>query len=670
MSRLECLLLTFIVVFANRVVRGRSDNVTVPVDTLVNLTNHNELWTMMLKECEEPSLVCVQNNVFRYLKKTLDETNDLQFTSFLKFTKNHLNYNKTSRSSDGDQEEFWHQDEFPIESMSRSLQDETRKFLMTHDVELSLPETFLPNSFLRIAPKGFENNGALVNLEVVSQDLEESRGVEQGRLFKKLAKFINEKIIYAVLAILLVIKLLAVKFLFILPLIVGAATAKKLLLKILLFVFPFLHHVFKFCAYYPIQAKFHHHKHLISHIHQIAPHKHHEHHEEFEVGPPGYEHHGEHYAEFDDDVSVLPDDGGFGHGLISHRKDPIHENEISSLYGGVAASRRKPHRPLTSKEIERTLAKAEKEAIIKARLEKERLRIRDENLKLQEELNQALKLQEKLKHQANYLKKVPHTKISASIPYNRHGIGPPLRTNPSSFDPVPGPVGQQGPGLDLPAGYIPQHTVPQRPPQQFNPQPVSQNHFENSYQQPSNKVHQQNVEGPVYRPDSEPISSNKVTQTDSAQKPVDPRVSVFDNSGEVKNVGNGLKYSAQITGQSGEKTIVEQQAIYEAASITYDPFYSPMLKKIDNILQSLGFVEEPCKERLICSMYKSPTKYSPHSNLVSAELSRDSSELAKPTSTNSAVIRFYKYVQAARDGQDQRDCLRLYPACQINTEIS
>lgn len=49
---------------------------------------------------------------------------------------------------------------------------------------------------------------------------------------------------------------------------------------------------------------------------------------------------------------------------------------------------------------------------------------------------------------------------------------------------------------------------------------------------------------------------------------------------------------------------------------------------------------------------------------------RDSSELQKPTSTNSVVVRFYKYVQAARDGQDQRNCLRLYPACSINTEAS
>lgn len=47
---------------------------------------------------------------------------------------------------------------------------------------------------------------------------------------------------------------------------------------------------------------------------------------------------------------------------------------------------------------------------------------------------------------------------------------------------------------------------------------------------------------------------------------------------------------------------------------------------------------------------------------------RDSSELQKPTNSNIAVVRFYRYVQAARDGQDKRDCLRLYPTCTINTE--
>ncbi len=48
---------------------------------------------------------------------------------------------------------------------------------------------------------------------------------------------------------------------------------------------------------------------------------------------------------------------------------------------------------------------------------------------------------------------------------------------------------------------------------------------------------------------------------------------------------------------------------------------------------------------------------------------RDPSELQKPSSLNSAVVRFYRYVQAARDGQNAKDCLLLYPACTVNTEL-
>ena len=53
-----------------------------------------------------------------------------------------------------------------------------------------------------------------------------------------------------------------------------------------------------------------------------------------------------------------------------------------------------------------------------------------------------------------------------------------------------------------------------------------------------------------------------------------------------------------------------------------DPFYGPILTKIDTIFAQLGVSEEACKERLLCSMYKNPTQYSPHSNFISAELSR------------------------------------------------
>ncbi|XP_067619143.1 uncharacterized protein Osi17 isoform X3 [Eurosta solidaginis] len=100
----------------------------------------------------------------------------------------------------------------------------------------------------------------------------------------------------------------------------------------------------------------------------------------------------------------------------------------------------------------------------------------------------------------------------------------------------------------------------------------------------------------------------------------------------------------------------------------YDPFYSPILLKIDKIIEQLGITDEHCKERVVCSMYKDPTRYSPHSNFVSAELSRDTNELQPVSNPNGAVVRFYRFIQAARDGQDQKDCLSLYSQCNINTE--
>ncbi|KAF2906105.1 hypothetical protein ILUMI_00076, partial [Ignelater luminosus] len=61
---------------------------------------------------------------------------------------------------------------------------------------------------------------------------------------------------------------------------------------------------------------------------------------------------------------------------------------------------------------------------------------------------------------------------------------------------------------------------------------------------------------------------------------------------------------------------------------TYDPFYSPLLSRLDAVFQQLGLgydktpQTERCRERLVCMMYANPAKYAPYSNLVSAQLSR------------------------------------------------
>lgn len=106
-----------------------------------------------------------------------------------------------------------------------------------------------------------------------------------------------------------------------------------------------------------------------------------------------------------------------------------------------------------------------------------------------------------------------------------------------------------------------------------------------------------------------------------ARLPVPPSTALQTPVTEQKQV-----YSAKVKQEEPEIKKPEpttfETALHQAAAITYDPFYSPILEKIDKILIGLGFQDEPCRERLICSMYKSPAKFSPHSNLLSAELSR------------------------------------------------
>ncbi|XP_073963095.1 protein Osi24 [Choristoneura fumiferana] len=115
----------------------------------------------------------------------------------------------------------------------------------------------------------------------------------------------------------------------------------------------------------------------------------------------------------------------------------------------------------------------------------------------------------------------------------------------------------------------------------------------------------------------------------------------------------------------------------------YDPFYSPLLSRLDGIFARLGLAPtengeagtqiggqslsdvklESCREQLICLMYASPAKYAPYSNLVSAQLSRELNELRRPVSDNPEILRFFRYMRAARRGQEGADCARAHPGC-------
>lgn len=95
----------------------------------------------------------------------------------------------------------------------------------------------------------------------------------------------------------------------------------------------------------------------------------------------------------------------------------------------------------------------------------------------------------------------------------------------------------------------------------------------------------------------------------------------------------------------------------------YDPFYSPLLSRLDAVFSRLGHNTEGCREFAVCAMYRSPARYAPYSNLVSAQLSRELNELRKPSSDNPDVLRFFRYMKAAKDGQDGVRCEDAYAMC-------
>ncbi|CAG9860640.1 unnamed protein product [Phyllotreta striolata] len=669
--------LTLISIWFNVLVSG--SNATVPI---------GGSGIDLVAECEKSGSSCARDDL------NIPE-DDFLLGDFVRFSKNSITYPRNRVITNNSTDE--------LNELSRSLSEDTKEFFLTHDLEVQLPGVFFRGGILKISPRSLDSNGTTLKVELLPKPLNQSVG--EGRIFfNKIGKFISERLVLALLAILLVIKLLAVKFLFILPSMMGVVAAKKLIVKVLLFLFPFLHHLFKLCAYTPYGAKHHIHKHQIAHIHQVAA-GHHHHKPYYLDKPPSDSYHFSHKG----DPGVID-----AHASASEYGNEVHhdppKDETEDDFWGFSflnpkTTTKKPFSPL---ELENMVLKAEKEALIKSRLQKERERIHDENLRLQEQLNNALKVQQKLKHHAimvNHKRKPGKYRKRNHFSHAPHltPLLPPPPSPPSKFEEPPKFVGEppslggtledvqphSGPFAEPPANYgesfpkenellspnsAPNVVIdPSSPSIEDLPHgvlggglPASTVDAVKSYL--NQKFSHNPTNFPTYKPNEEELLVSYPTQ--QANIFVTPPKSDTPQFHAPESGGFNYQVPSPMNVMSNRKSDVtnEEDEFYKAAQITYDAFYSPILQKIDDILNELEFTEEPCKERLICSMYKNPEKFSPHSNLLSAELSRDSKDLQKPTSTNVAVVRFYKYVQAARDGQDQRDCIRLYPACAINTE--
>ncbi|XP_060850263.1 uncharacterized protein LOC132929148 [Rhopalosiphum padi] len=257
----------------------------------------NALWDDLVGKCDGPrnTMDCVRSRLYNYVDHTFES--DFNITDGLTFTKNSNDYeamcpgqNETTSYREARAPEM--EDEEVADDgwsdVTEQLYNKGAKYLATHDFEATVP-SFLgggPGAKLRLSPKKIlPDGGIILRMDV----LPAARDARSPRFMHKMIKqLFKKKLMSSGMALMLIIKLIKIKVLFLLPLLIGAGAAKKILLKVLLFVFPPLAHLFKLCSYY------HHHASKFYHFHHHKV-KHHHHHLKVPVPvpvpikpPPGY----------------------------------------------------------------------------------------------------------------------------------------------------------------------------------------------------------------------------------------------------------------------------------------------------------------------------------------------------------------------------------------------
>ncbi|KAH8360068.1 hypothetical protein KR093_010430, partial [Drosophila rubida] len=623
-----------------------------------SFSSGNELWDGIIRDCyKRPDMSCFQKNVYSYLDGALN-MHDVNVTQRLKFFKNQVQYEPDNEIEEEQTSNEGRSaaPESPIEEVSNALYGKTIKFAMTHDVEVKLPEIMFNGATFRISPRSIEGNGVIAKLELIPKQIVNGRLL--GMIKKKIDKFLRNKLLLSFIALALIIKIIKIKLFWLLPIVIGVGAAKKLLLKFLLFLFPALSHLFKLCSYYQQSyhgTKYHHHHHLINHHHTVVPPWHSgEHHSVPEIiythppkghpsaylhGAPVHETYGpgpghEHFegawensgpglgSEYISDINRAAHVDDDAHYFKPHTNDA---NELHTWGLGTTQSYAKQHRQQQQQPLSQATASQyqhQQQTQTWPVTQQQRPPTQHQHQHQQQQQQQHLHQQQQLGYQAPHASSHSLNKLQS---LDEQSSRPAFSQHTPVY--APGPLRQNvGPGLT--AAQIAAQYEPARS------------------NQPQQQAHQQQPQQQIQEPQLSP------------------------------QLAAQLKEAIRI--QAEQRLIQQQQQILEHQPfvqdgqplypLNYDPFYSPILLKIDKIIEQLGVKSDLCKERIVCNMYKDPATYSPHSNFISAELSRDTNELEPVTHANEAVRRFYRLIQAARDGQEQKDCQSLYPQCNMQTK--
>ncbi|KAG8230795.1 hypothetical protein J437_LFUL011359 [Ladona fulva] len=523
---------------------------------------------------KEMTLTCVRRNLYTYVGKSLD-MKDLKITESLVFEKSdreRIDDARSDRAMKLDEEEKEEGDEKIVgegeegkNTFEDVLYEKGARFLMSHDLSIQLPKTFFDGATLKFSPKSLEDDGVLIKLEMPKAPAEEKslEEGEKGRLFfHHKHKHFKKRLIMGFFALLLVIKLIKIKLLYLLPIILGVGTVKKLILKALIFIFPAFASIFKYCAGH----KTHHHHTVAYHHLPVEP-------------------------------SIFDDWGPGPGGPVYHRRN---EHTANGGYLSETAPEYYHYPPPPQKGYHPFLD--------------------------DDRINRNVVVSEPPQFQYP-----PHPNANPRPPPKLSGFSKPSYSrNPPSHHPPQNPTRFNQPSAVHNVPPPPRVVSPPHAPVQQQVASVPAVHLV-----PAQQVHIATAGGnqKVYSPGVEEAVVRSQITLQQQQTALQQQQQALQQQTLLHQQALALQRQQQL--QREQALLLQQQRLAAmttknpatAAATTpaprvYDSFYSPILHKIDNVFAQMSFTEEGCRERLVCSMYKNPTRFSPHSNLISAELSR------------------------------------------------
>jgi len=144
-----------------------------------------------------------------------------------------------------------------------------------------------------------------------------------------------------------------------------------------------------------------------------------------------------------------------------------------------------------------------------------------------------------------------------------------------------------------------------------------------------------------------------------------------NSAGFVKTDGGEVNRILKVSKEEIEKNKTNEEDVERdsksMAVYGLDPFYGPRLSRVDAIFTGHNVTEEGCREQFICNVYKNPEAYSPASDFISRQLTVTLEELQKPQVADERILRFFRYLQSARTGQDGHNCVEKNPNCSYDT---